>query len=151
MASIIIEKGDPATGKLTLNPPILTWADKKETILWKIDNHSGVQSISNILVKPSPPSNVIFSEPPQPVGGSDNWKAKIDRSSPNFSVYLYSIYWIPTSGTDPDPSNPVKKHDPIIAVKPSLLNLRHIILLLLGLFGVSALTLYLNSKIGKKH
>jgi hypothetical protein len=150
MASITILKGDPATGKLTLDCPNRIKVNKKETIHWKIDDDSGVKSISNIQVKAAPSSNVIFSEIPSRNGSSGNWKAKIDKDSPDNSEFHYSIFWEPEEGTDPNPDIPIKEHDPIIAVKPSPSILRFIILLLLSLLGLSALTLYLKKKVTKK-
>lgn len=150
MASIKILKGDPATGKLTLDCPNRIKVDKRETIHWLLQPGLGVKSISNIRVKLSQPTYVVFSEMPHRVGSSDNWKTTIDRSSPDFSEFHYSIFWEPKEGTDPNPGSPIKEHDPIIAVKPSPSILRFIILLLLGLFGITALTLYLNKKFSKK-
>lgn len=146
MATIKILKGDPETQQLTLDCPNRIRVDKRETILWLLEPGLGVKSISNIRVKLSQPTNVVFSEMPHRVGSSDNWRATIDRNSPDNSEFHYSIFWEPKEGTDPHPDIPIKEHDPIIAVKPSPSILRFIILLLFSLLGLSALMLYLKKK-----
>ncbi len=151
MAKITINKGYPGTQKLDLSDRGFTQADKRETIVWEIGKDSGVQLISNIRAKKSAPTNVIFSEMPHRVSSSDNWKATIDKDSPDYSEFHYDIYWIPDPGTDPIPAIPIKTYDPIIAVKPSPILTPYFILMLLGLVGLIALKLYLNKKSIKHH
>jgi hypothetical protein len=112
MATITIQNGDPATGLLDLSDRGHTDAHRGETITWKVRPHCSVKSISNIYVKDPSPINIIWQEYPHRDGISDNWKAVIDRSSPDYSEYNYNIFWVPDGSTE------IKKFDPKIAVKP---------------------------------
>ncbi len=102
--TIIIEKGDPATGHLTLSDHGHTTATPGTKIIWQIKKGSGVQSIDKIEQKAA--HAILFKPPPSKVGNSTNWEATVN---PFPIIENYIIYWT-------DEKKGQHHHDPQIRV-----------------------------------
>lgn len=106
---IKITAGDPSNGSLTLSDHGHTVAEGGDTILWQIQNKSGVASITAIQEKPD--STNIFSTTPRKRG--NNWMGVIDTAAAPEAEYLYSIVWMAEDGSGP------YTFDPKITIKPT--------------------------------
>lgn len=83
-------------------------AERRDFVRW-INVADEVKSIEKI--EPKPNSDNIFSVPPH--RQDDNlWTAEISSGTPDYSKYIYSIWWKDIDG------NP-KQYDPKITIKPS--------------------------------
>ncbi len=110
MATLVIFiKGVDPDGLLELSDRGHTKARPGDTIMWQIDQHSGVESITSIEGKKY--STNIFSSGPFQQGR--NWKGEISSNANDNDIFLYSILW---KGEEKDE---VHKHDPIISIRPS--------------------------------
>lgn len=130
MANLVIRitGSNASTGWLKLPNNGYTRAKRLDSITWQIGNHSGVYSIEAIEEKKSS-YNIFELEHPYRQGG--HWKGDIKGSAPDYVEYRYNIYWKASQ------NGPVLKHDPIISIRPSGMQLTKIILLILtALFGI---------------
>ncbi len=121
---IKITGSNSSTGSLKLSDHGHTVATPGDTILWQIGRHSGVDSITLIEEKKS--SYDIFSRDPEPQGR--NWTGEISSTAPGGAEYRYSIYWKASE------NGPVKKHDPIISIRPSFSPIIRVIKLIIKVF-----------------
>lgn len=111
---IQIADGDIISGKLTLKDLNEKAADTFKvhagnSVKWILGNNQAVERITNIYKKPGSPTNEVFSQLPDSIGGSKNWQGKIDKSAAG-KVEDYNIDWIDKDG------NP-HTYDPRIQVK----------------------------------
>lgn len=136
---IRIKGSDPSTGNLDLSDHGHTPARAGDTIIWQIAQDSGVDSIISIQEKSG--SANIWSTLPHPRG--NNWTGDINSAAPAYAVYIYSITWAKGSNS--------YICDPIIAIKPSTINIKTIIFLvasvILAIFTVKFLRKNLNKDI----
>jgi hypothetical protein len=120
---IKITGSNETTGWLQLDDLGHTRADAGDTILWQRSNQSGVYAIVDIKQKRG--SN-FWSTPPQAQGA--NWMGIISPTARVFDQYVYSIYWKASE------DGPVRMHDPIISIKPSVQ--RFILIVLIAIVGI---------------
>ena len=90
---ITITASNSSDCSLTLSDHGNTNVDPGDTVLWIIAPGSGVEAITAITMKSSPPSTNIFSTAPHQVGNSANWKGTVDSGAADGSEYIYSISW----------------------------------------------------------
>jgi len=90
-----------------------TEASRGDLIIWHVNPGSGVDSITAIGMKPSPPStNIFMPGDPHALGSSANWQGTINPATAINAEYNYEMTW---SGTDGTTNN---LFDPTIRVKP---------------------------------
>ncbi len=109
MKIITIEKSDSTTGWLDLGEGGNLGAAPNEKISWHLKNGCGVESITYMSVKPSPPADPsvdIWSDPPHQDGNSSNWTATIKRTAALRDEWNYNIHWKATDGKTPPPFDP---------------------------------------------
>jgi hypothetical protein len=99
---IHIVDGDTASGTLNLRDVNGNSVDtfkvpKGADIKWLLGNNQVVIKITNIYKKPTSPSDSVFSSLPDSIGGSLNWKAKIDQNAGG-KIEIYNMDWIDKNG-----------------------------------------------------
>jgi len=109
MEVITITGSNSTTGKLDVSDNGKTFAPANDKIKWLLANGCGVDSITSMSKKPSPPEDPsvdIWSEPPHQIGGSKNWTATIKSSARPGDEWNYYIYWKAKNGEIPPPFDP---------------------------------------------
>ncbi|MCW3109332.1 MAG: hypothetical protein JWQ09_3838 [Segetibacter sp.] len=129
-----------STGNLELDDHGHTIANPGDTILWQIQNTSGVESIISIQEKSA--SANIWSTPPHAQGNI--WTGEISSIAPAGAIYNYSIAWLAKG------AGGAHIYDPIISIKPSGLHfIAKLVTAFLVLLGFSYL-MHLRMKRKKK-
>ncbi|MEP6596945.1 MAG: hypothetical protein ABJA71_13415, partial [Ginsengibacter sp.] len=119
-----------SNGTLTLSDHGHSQASRGDSVTWQIGNKSGVASITSVQKKPFSPE--IFSTPPRRQGS--NWRGVISSTTPSYTNYEYSIFWLANDGTGP------YEYDPKISVNPRIyLFKKKLILFSLALFALLSL------------
>ena len=101
-------EGIKSDGSLILSDKGLTKANGGDTITWIIDHGSGVAAITGIVNMG--PDDVFAPDDPAPVGGSSNWRGRIN--GPPNSEEEYTINYTKAKG------NESGSFDPKIQVNP---------------------------------
>ncbi len=109
MQGIVINSGNTSDGTLDLSDRGYTKAQRTESIIWGIKQHSNVGSIDAIAVKAT--SRNIFSSLESIDPNNRKWEGVIDHFAPYIDCE-YTIWWKDLHGHGP------YKHDPKIAVRP---------------------------------
>jgi hypothetical protein len=123
MSLVILVRAD-ATGKLILdvngNPSNgRSTAKRKEDVQWIVQGGSDLEYIDDIQWKNISGSENLFSEnpPTAEINGPNinkrHWKGTVNDSAPDYSVYVYNIFWKKRDVTE------IQKFDPIISIKPT--------------------------------
>lgn len=100
MIIITVTESNP-DGSLELSDRGKSNVNNGEEVQWHIANNSGVKSITGIAMKTSTtePNTDIFSEAPQQVGGSRNWKGTVSETAAAGDEYIYFIKWLADDGS----------------------------------------------------
>lgn len=99
---------NPSNNSLILSDNGNTHVDPGDTVTWNIGQHSGVGSITAITDNNG--STDVFNPDPAPVGGSSNWRGTINPNIARGITETYTIWWLPSVGTD------LFRYDPVIQV-----------------------------------
>jgi hypothetical protein len=87
-------------------------ARRNEKINWKVQPHSGVDSIIEIAISDTVPGNInVFSEPPQQQGNPKHWRGVTLNTSESLNETYY-IMWVD------DETHKRHKYDPKIQLNP---------------------------------
>lgn len=129
-----IKSGNISNSQLTITKRGDADTRKKYVIIWKVTrNAKNITSITSIDLKTSPNSLIFKSLKPTDPPENKRWKGVIADDAPPGN-YCYSIFW----NTTPPALVPYK-HDPKIAVMPSInfsRLIKTIVLMVFGLFGL---------------